>query len=160
MIKSYHLKKYTSISHETGTLPRQLHLVLSLKMWFTKLTDKIILLLFFPHKCNVNVFWQMLMRLPRKRSKTSWSSTTGPCWSPIHVAASPRSSVDLEPVLATRSPTVNPHVHFDNKWRNEICRVPLCVVAAEGSREIKTKWVFKLKCPVKLQVPVFKNMEH
>lgn len=38
-------------------------------------------------------------------------------------------------MLATRSPTVNPPVHFDNKWRNEICRV-LCVAAVEGSREI------------------------
>ena len=57
----------------------------------------------------------MWMRPPRRRSRTSWSSTTGPCWSPIHVAASPRSSVDLELVPATRSPTVNSPVHFHNK---------------------------------------------
>lgn len=66
----------------------------------------------------------MWMRPPRRRSRTSWSSMTGPCWLPIHVAASPRSSVDLELALATRSPTVNPCVHFHNKLeeqRKQIC---------------------------------------
>ena len=61
----------------------------------------------------------MWMRPPRRRSRTSWSSTTGPCWSPIHVAASPRSSVDLELVPATRSPTVNSPVHFHNKLEEQ-----------------------------------------
>lgn len=71
---------------------------------------------------NLKLFFvllQMWMRLPRKRSRTSWSSTTGPCWLLIHVAASPRSSVDLELVPATRSLTVNPPVHFHNKLEEQ-----------------------------------------
>lgn len=55
---------------------------------------------------------QMSMSPQRRRSRTSWSSTTGPCWLPTLVAASPRSSVDQEPVPATRSLTVNLSVHF------------------------------------------------
>lgn len=109
-------------------------------------TDKILISGFFFTSLNVWILlWQMLMRLPRKRSRTSWSSTTGPCWSPIHVAASPRSSVDLEPALATRSPTVNPPLHFDNKWRNTISVMcPLCVWSCRAFRvpEGEINWIF------------------
>lgn len=110
--------------------------------------DKILYIIsgFFFTSLNVwFLLWQMLMRLPRKRSRTSWSSTTGPCWSPIHVAASPRSSVDLEPALATRSPTVNPPLHFDNKWRNTISvTCPLCVWSCRAFRvpEGEINWIF------------------
>lgn len=77
----------------------------------------------------------MWMKPPRRRSRTSWSSTTGPCWLPIHVAASPRSSVDLELVPATRSPTVNPPVHFHNKLEEQrmCCLFILCVSLSDST---------------------------
>ncbi|XP_041598448.1 40S ribosomal protein S16 isoform X2 [Vulpes lagopus] len=61
----------------------------------------------------------MLMRPPRRRSKTSLSSTTGPCWWQIPGAANPKSLAVLVPVLATRNPTdeivVRMRVHLYNK---------------------------------------------
>uniref|UniRef100_A0A5F9D663 Small ribosomal subunit protein uS9 n=1 Tax=Oryctolagus cuniculus TaxID=9986 RepID=A0A5F9D663_RABIT len=48
------------------------------------------------------------MRRPRRRSKTSSSSMTAPCWSLTPAAASPRSLEAPVPMLATRNPTDKP----------------------------------------------------
>lgn len=56
--------------------------------------------------CKSVNFFQMLMKPPRRKSKIFLFSMTGPFQLQILVVASPRSSVDLEPVLATRSLTV------------------------------------------------------
>ncbi|XP_069854933.1 uncharacterized protein [Dipodomys merriami] len=50
----------------------------------------------------------MWMRLPKRRSKTSSSSMTAPCWWLIPDVVNPRSLEALVPVPATRSPTDRP----------------------------------------------------
>lgn len=92
----------------------------------------------------VLILWQMWMKPPRRRSRTSWSSTTGPCWLLIHVAASPRSSVDLELVPATRSLTVNCPVHFLNKLEEDIFSSVLFFIL-----DPNVMWLsHKLKCNI------------
>ncbi|XP_062031797.1 small ribosomal subunit protein uS9 isoform X1 [Lepus europaeus] len=61
----------------------------------------------------------MWMRRPRRRSKTSSSSTTAPCWSLTPAAASPKSLEAPVPVLATRNPTDKPITPIRGRLHNK-----------------------------------------
>ena len=57
-------------------------------------------------------FPQLLMKLPRRKSRTSLPNMIAHCWSQTQDAVRPRNLVDLGLVLVTRNHTVNCYIAF------------------------------------------------